>query len=146
MKRETKKVLLSDPRNIIILVLLLGVFLFGGIVFFGGDSSYKKELKELQKENKALQAQRDSIDRVIAGLEVDYKKLLQKEAALLADIAKRDADIAAAKAAANRSRAELDRLKKELEKTREEIKKHETNPANRTGDDLLNSLKLKTGK
>lgn len=133
-----------DPKNIIITVLLLGVFVFAGIVFYGGDSAYKKRVKELQAENKALQIQRDSIDAVIAGLESDYEVLLKKEAALLADIAKRDADIARAKEAANRSKAELDGIKKNLEKTRAEIKKHETNPPNRTGDDLLNSLKFKT--
>lgn len=133
-----------DPKNIIITVLLLGVLVFAAIVFYGGDTAYKKRVKELQAENKVLQAQRDSIDSVIGGLENDYQDLLLKEAALLADIAQRDADIQKAKDAANRSKVELDRIKKDLEKTRAEIKKHETNPANRTGDDLLNSLKFKT--
>lgn len=144
--KETKPTLFTDPRNIIIAILLIGVFVFAAVVFYGGDSAYKKRVKELQSENATLQAQRDSIDLVISGLEKDYKKLLLKEAALLADIAKRDAEIAQAKAAANRSKAELDRLKKDLAKTRKEIKEREVNPANRTGDDLLNSLKLKTQK
>jgi septal ring factor EnvC (AmiA/AmiB activator) len=142
--KETKTNIFRDPKNVIITVLLLGVLVFAAIVFYGGDSAYKKRVKELQAENKVLQAQRDSIDSVITGLENDYQDLLLKEAALLADIAQRDAGIQKAKDDANRSKVELDRIKKDLEKTRAEIKKHETNPANRTGDDLLNSLKFKT--
>ena len=62
------------------------------------------------------------------------------------DINLRDSEIAKSKDKANRSKAELEKLKKEIEETRGKIDSLKTNPANRQGDDLLNSLKSKLNK
>jgi septal ring factor EnvC (AmiA/AmiB activator) len=135
---------LKDPKNIIILVLFIGMMMFASIALLSNSSEYKQKLQELQTKNQALQNERVEIQKRVATLESEYELLKKKEAALLADIAKRDTEITNLKATAGRSRAELDKLKKDLQKTRSEIENHEKNPANRTGNDLLNSLKLKT--
>jgi septal ring factor EnvC (AmiA/AmiB activator) len=135
---------IKDPKNIIILALFVGMMIFASIVLLGKSSNYKQQVKDLEAKNKVLQSERVEIHKRVAALEREYEALKKKEAELLADIAKRDIEIANSKAAASRSKAELDKLKKDLQKTREDIKNHEDNPANRTGDDLLNSLKLKT--
>jgi hypothetical protein len=40
----------------------------------------------------------------------------------------------------------LDKMRKEMEETKNQITELRKNPPNRTGDDLLNSLKMKTLK
>ena len=49
-----------------------------------------------------------------------------------------------AEADASKSKANLNKLRAELEKTKKSIDDLKNNPTNRTGDDLLESLKNKT--
>ena len=135
---------MKDIKNIIILVLLAGFLLFGYLWFFRDTTDYKAKIKQLEKEKQELIETRDSLDAVAIDLGKKYTILVQKEAVLLADIAKKEAEIRKSKEAAARSQAELNGLKNSLKETQRKIEELKKNPANRESDDLLNSLKLKT--
>ena len=140
---NTKNILIP---NIVILVLLAFCLVFGWMVLFRGDSGYKEKLKQLEAANVQLQEQRTSINVKIDSLQCEYTKLKAHDVALAADVVQRDASIAKTKAEAALSQAELTKLKREMEETIRKIKEAKDRPANRTGDDLINSLKLKTSK
>ena len=79
-------------------------------------------------------------------LSLEFTKLQAKELELANDIKKRDLEIAKSKENANKSKRELEKFKREIEETKRKIDSLKSHPANRTGDDLLNSIKLKTQK
>ena len=137
---------LKDLKNILIGILLICTIIFGYKTFFTSDKLYKEKLKQLEAANKLLQAERAAIDLKIDSLKSEYDKLKAHEQKLANDIANRDAEIAKDKAAAAKSQAELNKFKHEMAETQRKIEDIKEHPANRTGDDLLNSLKLKTIK
>ena len=135
-----------DTKNIIILVLLIGCLVFGYINLFRGDKLYEYKVEELQKANSTLLKERDLVKGEIKTLNIEFTALKSKEAELMNSINLRDSEIAKSKDKANRSKAELEKFKKEIEETREKIDSLKAQPANRQGDDLLNSLKSKLNK
>lgn len=135
---------MKDPKNITIIVLVALVLIFGATTFFKKDSLYKYKLEELQKVYATEHSRRDSLDQELVKVRAEFTALKVREKQLAADVAKLDRDIASAKNDATRSREELDRTKTMLEETRKKISDLKSNPHNRTGEDLLNSLKLKT--
>lgn len=137
---------MKNAKNIIILVLLLASLIFGYISLFRGDKLYEYKVEELKKENEALMKQKLAIDEENKTLKLEFSNLKTKEAELLNDINLRDSEIAKSKENANRSKRELEKFKAEIEKTRGKIDSLKSHPANRTGEDLLNSIKLKTQK
>jgi cell division protein FtsB len=137
---------MKDPKNIAISVLVLLVLIFGATTFFKKDSLYKYKLEELQKVYDAEHNKRDSLDQELVKVRSEFAILKVREEQLAADVARLDRDISSARDDANRSREELDRTRTSLDETRKHIKDLKNNPPNRTGEDLLNSLKLKTQK
>lgn len=135
---------MKDPKTIAIAVLVLLVLVFGATTFFKKDSLYKYKLEELQKVYDTERNKRDSLDRELVKVRSEFAALKVKEKQLAANVARLDQGIASAKNDANLSKEELDRAKTSLEETRKKIADLKSNPPNRTGDDLLNSLKLKT--
>lgn len=135
-----------DIKSILILVLLGFSLVFFYKWYFSGIDGYKKEVKRLHAENEILQHKRDSVNLIIKGLEVDFKRLQKLDSTLRVKIQKDEIEIKSAKDKANQSKTELDRLRLDLEKTKKQIEDLKNNPSNRTGDDLLNSLKIKTQK
>lgn len=134
-----------DIKSILILVLLAGCLIFGYMWYFKSDN-YKKELKELRAENEKIGQERDSINKNLKKLEIEFDKLKIREQALQQKIDSLQIEIDKSKQSANRTKAELDRIRQKLAETRRKIKEFRDNPPNRTGDDLLNSIKIKTTK
>jgi len=137
---------MENIKNILIFALLAVCLVFGYMALFSKDSGYAEKLKTLEDANALLQKQRSAANNSIDSLKGAYTRLKAHEAVLNADIARRDASIAQSAAVAARSQAELGKLKREMETTIRKIKDAKAHPANRIGDDLLNSLKLKTAK
>lgn len=137
---------LKEPKNILILALLVGCFIFGYAHFFKSDGVYKLKVKQLEQANIDLQNERKKLGIELSSVKLDFAKLKVIEGKLATQVAGLDIEIQKNKAAVLKSRAELDKLKVELAQTRKKIEDLKSNPANRTGDDLLNSLKLKTEK
>ena len=127
-------------------IILIAVCLALGCSFFFVNTDYKEKVDQLHKENSLLQTERVAIDKEVEILNRDFNAMKIEEAKLMSEIAQRDQEIAKSKANAERSRSELSRMKKEMEETMKNIQDLKKNPPNRTGEDLLNSLKLKTQK
>lgn len=137
---------MKDIKNIVILVLLLGVLTLGYISLFRGDKLYEYKVEELKKQNEALMKQKLAVDEENKTLRLEFSNLKAKEVELIKDINLRDLEIQKSKDNANRSKRELEKFKRDIEETRRKIDSLKSNPPNRTGDDLLNSIKLKTQK
>lgn len=135
-----------DLKTILILVLTLICCVFVWKSLYEGDNQYKKELEKLREENKMIQQKRDSLLKGREKLELDLTVIRKNNDSLIYRSNVLEKEVKDQKNKANLSRQELDKLRKELEETKikiEEIKKH---PANRDGNDLLNSLKSKSKK
>ncbi len=135
-----------DLKTILILVLTLICCVFVWKSLYEGDKQYKKELEKLREENKMIQQKRDSLLKEREKLELDLTIVRKHNDSLIYRSNVLEKEVKDQKNKANLSRQELDKLRKELEETKikiEEIKKH---PANRDGNDLLNSLKSKSKK
>jgi len=132
-------------KNTITIVLTIICLVFAYFTFFGnGNTEYKKKLSELDAANKILELQRDSLNNDITQLKTEYTKLNVKDSILSVTIQNQDNEIAKDIAIAKKSQAALNNIKHTLEQTRHQIDSVKAHPANRTGNDLLNSLKIKT--
>ena len=137
---------MKDIKNILIGILLICTIIFGNKNFFTSDKLYKEKLKQIELANEKLKKERITIDLKINTLKIEYSKLKDHETKLNKEITNRDFEIAKNKATAARSQAELAKFKQDLIETQNKIKLLKDNPPNRTGEDLLNSLKIKTQK
>jgi chromosome segregation ATPase len=136
----------DNTKNYIIVILVVVCLAFGYFTFKGSDSELKSKIEQLKSSNSLLEHQRDSIDKVITLTMKDFQKAKSADSALQIDIRSYEAEIERQKSLANQSRAQLDNLQKSLEETRRKIVDMKAHLANRTGDDLLKSIKLKTTK
>lgn len=131
-----------DIKSILILILLGFTLIFGYKWYYGTDNNdYKNKIKELRDSNDLLEKQRDSIRVRLVNLKNDLDILKDKEELLNSEIDNMRIEIEKAKANSNKSKSELDKLKSELKETRKRIDYLKDNPPNRTGDDLIRSLK-----
>jgi predicted nuclease with TOPRIM domain len=135
---------MKDIKNWIIFILLGLTLIFGYITLTEDDSDYKRKVEILKEDNTRLLNENSKIDRRIDSLNLEYINLQKKDSLLAIEISKRDVQIANALASSKKSREELERIKAGLIETRKKIDSLKANPIKRTGDDLLNSLKLKT--
>lgn len=135
---------MKDKKNVMLAILMVVCIVLAYLAFTKDGGEYKQQLKDLAQKNAEIEKQRKTIDSTLSVLKLQYDSLKQQEAVLVATIENQDAEIEKRKKIAAQSQAELDSIKKELANTREAIKKAKANPPNRTGDDLLNSLKIKT--
>ena len=112
--------------------------------FVGQDS--EKRILELETARVVLMQERDSLDRAADSLHNEYLRLRELDEKAAQEIQKKDRTIADLKSRSARSQQDLDFLKKDMHETQEKIEAVKRNPANRTGDELLKSLKNKTQK
>lgn len=137
---------MKNIKDVLIVALLIMTIIFGYFTFFQSDPLYKQKVKELEADNKKLQEERKVIDARLAQTQKRIDSLTVIENQLNAIISSKDEEIERNKRKANSSRAELDKMKNELEKVRKQIEDAKKNPPNREGQDLINSLKIKTSK
>jgi chromosome segregation ATPase len=135
-----------DFKTIFIFILLTLLMVVGYNWYFKADKNYKNQVESLKQENKKIQISRDSLSMNILILEKDFNLIKAREDSLMTRIGKLDTQISDSKNKANKSKAELDALRKELLETNNKIKELKNNPPNRTGQDLINSIKNKTQK
>lgn len=132
-----------DIKSWLILILLGFALIFGYKWYFSGPDN-KDEIKALLEQNKVIQKERDSLKTARVILENDFNNLRMNDSLKASEIARLDKSISIMQEEVNRSRRDFDKIRKELEETRKKIEEFKKNPPNRTGDDLINSLKNKT--
>lgn len=135
-----------DIKSIIILVMITLCGFFAWKYYNETNSDYKKELNKLRDENKIIQQKRDSLLVIRKELEHRNTFYIQENNKLMAQSLYLEKEANEQKSKANKSKVELERIINELKETQKKIEELKNKPANRTDEDLLNSLKLKSKK
>jgi len=133
-----------DIKSILILILLGLTLLFGFKWFFSGDKESKERVKQLEQQFKELESQKKAVDLEIIAWRQKSDSLKQLGIRLQSEVIKQESLTKRAEAEAIKSKAILDKLRGDLAETQNKIKQIKNNPPNRTGNDLLESLKNKT--
>lgn len=127
-----------------VLIALVGIIVLMFVYGMMEGSGYRKQLRDIQKENKEIEKERKSLSlrnkELNKKIEMDSISVVQYQEridSLNTLIVLKDSEIKNLK-----KRADIAR--KELEKTKREIDNLINNPIKRTGDELLNSIKEKT--
>lgn len=137
MKNEIKNILVS------VLLCLTLIFAYSWILEDGGSD---EKVDALKRELEELSLKKKESDRIKDSLRSETDRLESQGKRLESDISRLESEIRDAIARANQSAKNLDRINKELAETRRKIEEFKKNPPNRTGDDLINSIKIKTKK
>lgn len=133
-----------DFKSILILVLLGCTLIFGYMWFFRGDDGSKEQLKQLQEEYKEIEKQKKESDKRLIEYNEQLDSLLNVDKINKEKLLELEANVLEAENRANESESKFKDLQAQLKETRDKIKEFKNNPPNRTGDDLLNSIKNKT--
>lgn len=127
-----------------VLIALVGIIVLMFVYGMMEGSGYRKQLRDIRKENKEIEKERKSLSlrnkELSKKIEMDSISVVQYQEridSLNILIVLKDSEIKNLK-----KRADIAR--KELEKTKREIDNLINNPIKRTGDELLNSIKEKT--
>lgn len=127
-----------------VLIALVGIIVLMFVYGMMEGSGYRKQLRDIQKENKEIEKERKSLSlrnkELSKKIEMDSISVVQYQEridSLNTLIVLKDSEIKNLK-----KRADIAR--RELEKTKREIDNLINNPIKRTGDELLNSIKEKT--
>jgi len=135
-----------DIKSILILILLGFTLIFGYKWYFSGDDGIKEELKQLQEQYDQIEKEKQESTKRLDANAIVIDSLLNIDSLNTEKIALLEFNVREAEDKANESAGKLSAVQKELAATRKKIKELKENPANRTGDDLLNSIKNKTKK
>jgi chromosome segregation ATPase len=131
-----------DINSILIIFLLATSLFFGYKWYFERSSESKKRVKELEEKFREIQKQKAENLKEILFWRERFDSLRVEDSVLVGKIAQLEEKRKQAEIDANRSKANLQRLREELEKTRKKIEAFKKNPPNRSGDLLLQSLKI----
>ena len=140
MKSFFSNLKIKDWALIILVGFLIVTFVNGMMT----SSGYKKQIKDIENKNDAIEDQRKSLE----SRNVELSKKIKNDSLIVIRyqeridslsklISTKDGEIKTLKRSADTAR-------KELEKTKKEIDNLLNNPIKRTGDELINSLKEKT--
>ena len=135
----------NELKNILVSVLPCMTLIFAYSWVFDDDGAEEK-VNAMKRELEELSLKKKESDRIIDSLGIEADRLKSQEQRFKSDISRLESEIRDAISRANLSAKNLDRIKKELAETRRKIEEFKKNPPNRTGDDLINSIKIKTKK
>lgn len=132
-----------DLKSILIIIL----FIISGVFFtkymLEGNSN-RKERIELEKKNQQLEKEKRKLEKKYEDLtikfEIDSIQLLK----LQSDYEKINEELNLVNSNLEKKKVELKNYIKKLEETKRKIQDFEKNPPNRTGNDLIESIKQKT--
>lgn len=128
----------------ILIIFLFGLFFVFFTMYMVSGENHKKEIKNLEKQNKELQNKKEI-------LETEFKSIMEcvKEDSIR--IVKLNQELNIINKKLENKKNELKNAQSELKlnkenflKTKREIEKLENNPIKRTGSELLKSIKEKT--
>jgi chromosome segregation ATPase len=136
----------TDIKNYAILFLGVVSIALILVISFSRGNDYSEEVEKLRSENALLEKKRNEIALRVDSLHKAYDVLQHRDDSLAAKILAQDAEISKLYADSRKSKGELERIRKEISASMKKIEELKKNPPNRTGNDLINSLKIKTEK
>lgn len=131
-----------DIKTIVILVLLGVSVIFFALWYFKGDDT-KKQIKELESNNKKIEMTRDSLDKANKALKVDFVNTQTTIDARDVTIKKIESDLSKSKIDLSNANSKLKQSQKNLADTQKSIEDLRKTPIKREDDALINSLKEK---
>ena len=132
-----------DIKSWLILILLASTVLLFSMLFLKGSGS-KDEINSLQNDIKKIQKERDSLANARIILQNEFINLKKQDSIKSIKILKNDSAISAVQSKLQQTQSDFNLVKKNLATAQQKLQDVMKSPANRTGDDLLNSLKNKS--
>jgi vacuolar-type H+-ATPase subunit I/STV1 len=133
-----------DFKSILILILLGLTLIFGYKWYFTDNSDYKNQIKELEENYQLLEKEKVENNLIIQKYKIELDSIMIQDSLNVIKIYELESKVFEAEKQADESKKRFNELQKELKETRNKIEEFKKNPPNRTGDDLLNSIKNKT--
>lgn len=133
-----------DFKSILILIFLGFSLFFGYNWYFKGDDGIKEQLNQLQERYDEIEKEKKESNKRLEDNAFVIDSLMLVDSLNNEKIALLEFNVREAEDKANESAGKLSKVQKELLATRQKIKELKENPPNRTGEDLLNSIKNKT--
>lgn len=134
-----------DIKTILILLFLTLTLIFGYKWYFSGSNSESKnKVKELEKEIIKLEEQKKDVDISIKRWEDRFDNLDKRDKSVRESQIKIERELIKYISSNNKDKEELESLKRRMIETLKKIEEFKNNPPNRTGDDLINSIKNNT--
>jgi len=133
-----------DIKSILILVLLGFTLIFGYKWYFSGDDTSEEKLNQLQEQYDEIEKEKQESNKRLNDNSIIIDSLMVADSLNTERIALLDFNVREAEDKAEESAGKLSEMQKQLAATRKKIEELKKNPPNRTGDDLLNSIKNKT--
>ena len=133
-----------DFKSILILILLGATLIFGYKWYFGGNSEYKEKLKALQEQYDEIEKQKSESDKRLIIINNEKDSLSIQDSLSKKRILELEDGVMLAQRESDKSKEMFNKLKAELAITKKKIEDLKNNPPNRTGDELLESIKNKT--
>lgn len=133
-----------DIKSILILVLLGFTLIFGYKWYFSGDDTSEEKLNQLQEQYDEIEKEKQESNKRLNDNSIIIDSLMLADSLNTERIALLEFNVREAEDKAEESAGKLSEMQKQLAATRKKIKELKKNPPNRTGDDLLNSIKNKT--
>ena len=132
-----------DIKNILIIIFFGCTLFFGYSWYFKGDDGSAERAKALETQFVQLKIGKEKSDKKIIELKSKFDIIRKEDAILKSRVVELSAKTASAELAAAKSKAELESSRRKINKIRESIHSIEKTPVNRTGADLIQSLKTK---
>jgi cell division protein FtsB len=133
-----------DIKSILILVLLGFTLIFGYKWYFSGDDTSEEKLNQLQEQYDEIEKEKQESNKRLNDNSIIIDSLMVADSLNTERIALLEFNVREAEDKAEESAGKLSEMQKQLAATRKKIEELKKNPPNRTGDDLLNSIKNKT--
>lgn len=133
-----------DFKSILILILLGLTLIFGYKWYFTDNSDYKNQIKELKEKYQLLENEKKENNLIIQKYKIELDSIMVQDSLNVIKISELESKVFEAEKQAEKSKKKFNELQKKLEETRKRIEEFKKTPPNRTGDDLLNSIKNKT--
>jgi LysM repeat protein len=129
-----------DFTKILILFLLISTIGFGLTWYFGGFDASKQRVKELEKDYKKLEKEKEAAEAKVEAWKEIFNEKDKQDKKMTQEVinAKTDANIA--RINAEKAKAELSKIQNSMSITRKEIEEMRNNPKAMTDDELLEDL------
>lgn len=135
-----------DTKSVIITVLFFVVIFFIYKSYFSIDDSYKQDIERLKRENNNLIIKRDSLNKELDTIKLNYELLVKKDSVLLEDIKKSKDSVLKAKQEVYKSKRELEKFREKINKNKNKIDSLLNNTEIKSDEELIQSLKNKLNK
>ena len=127
-----------------LIVVLLGFSLFFFYMWYFRGPSTKDDIKSLKSDIIRIQKERDSLANARVILQKDFDILKNQDSLRSVEISNLDNNLITMQSQLDKTKSDFDKVRKDFEDSQLKFNQLKNTPPNRTGNDLINSIKNKT--